>query len=480
MPVKVFCSYSHRDRELKERFEEHLSPLKRSGRIDRVWSDGDLPAGMEFDPRIREALDAADLILFLVSPGFIDSDYCYKVEMPRAIERYEGGKTRFLFILIRAVHWKIPSIEKYTVIPRSLQAIDSSPNRDEAFAEVVGEIDRVIGEIEEHLTRLDPNHGPDRERTTDAPTDVIGSDDGIFHCRLRSVSPVSVRVVGLTELLPDIVMLFAGDPGERRYSDIWLYLNTNLTSRLTGSGNLSEATLSLATGYDVTSLPTLRHGIRGVQSAANALAFLHVPIHELRSLPESDRNLRISGVRVNAFQLGFSTRSITQIQGYIRVSDTTVSPNPTIPIAINTPAFQFAISAANSRVDLSAMLQAASFNTGMVGGLGTANDLTALLRFAGRLASFEPVGERTRLFVRFHQVREGVALFVTTEHLNAMPSALSVTLTRSDSVGNGPFDAPKIDGHVMFDGRALALSRVDVQGGSGHATWELDGGLLEE
>jgi hypothetical protein len=108
-----------------------------------------------------------------------------------------------------------------------------------------------------------------------------------------------------------------------------VYANTNVTSRV-GPEAFSEATLSIATGRCITRLSTLSRGIRGVQTAVNAVGFLQVPVHELWGLPPAERNLRVSNLRVNACQLGIIKP--TDIQLYIRVSDTTVT-NPQFPIA---------------------------------------------------------------------------------------------------------------------------------------------------
>jgi hypothetical protein len=470
---------------VKSQFEEHLSPLLRGGRIDPVWSDDSLTAGTEFDTRIRQTLEESDLILLLLSPSFVNSDYCWNIELHRALERHDAGHARAVFVLIRAVNWgEIPRIKKYTIVPRNLVAVASWPNIDEAFTEVVKEVERVIKEIEDHLTHVlaspDGQQPDTAELVTGGGTQASDTDSAVFHCRVHVDRPTVVRTRGLTELVSDVVLQFCGNPGERRFADVWIYLNTNLTSRLVGSGNLSEAMLSLATARSIANLPALRRGIRAVQSAANALAFLHVPLHELGSLPESERNLRISGIRVNAFQLGFSPRAVTHVHAHVTVSDTTVIPSPLPPVASVAADFQFTVSPADSGVSLSRLSQAAPANAGMLAGSGMAERLTALLTFSGRLASVELPNERTRLLVHFLSVLRGVELFVKTEHLAAAPSGLSATLTQTNLNGNGILQIPKADAWVSVDGRSLGLARVDVAGGSGHAAWELDGGLLEE
>ena len=85
-PLRVFLSYSHRDEELCERFLVHLSQLKREGLI-APWSDRLIAAGTDWAGAIDENLNSAHVIILLVSPDFLASDYCNDVEMDRAMER---------------------------------------------------------------------------------------------------------------------------------------------------------------------------------------------------------------------------------------------------------------------------------------------------------------------------------------------------------------------------------------------------------
>jgi hypothetical protein len=85
-------SYSHKDKDLRNELEIHLAALKRQEVIS-TWHDRRITAGDEFSGKISENLESADIILLLVSPYFIASDYCYEVEMKRALERHEAGET---------------------------------------------------------------------------------------------------------------------------------------------------------------------------------------------------------------------------------------------------------------------------------------------------------------------------------------------------------------------------------------------------
>ncbi len=81
-PVSVFYSSAHEDEALRKELEKHLSSLRRQKLISE-WHDRQIGAGTEWAPQIDEHLKTASIILLLISSDFMDSDYCYGIEMER-------------------------------------------------------------------------------------------------------------------------------------------------------------------------------------------------------------------------------------------------------------------------------------------------------------------------------------------------------------------------------------------------------------
>ena len=105
MAVSIFFCYAHEDEDLLNKLKRHLWPLQRQGLI-AVWHDRDISAGSEWEREISQHLNAAQIILLLVSPDFMYSEYCYGVEMKRAIERHQRGEARVIPIIVRPVYWQ--------------------------------------------------------------------------------------------------------------------------------------------------------------------------------------------------------------------------------------------------------------------------------------------------------------------------------------------------------------------------------------
>jgi Stage II sporulation protein E (SpoIIE)/TIR domain len=144
--IELFFSYSHKDRELREELQRHLALLKRQGVIT-AWHDREIGAGTDWAGAIDAHLNAARIILLLVSADFLSSDYCYDVEMKRAMERHDAGEARVIPVLLRAVEWAGAPFSKLQAVPTGGVPVTSWENRDEAFAEVARAIGKAVGDL---------------------------------------------------------------------------------------------------------------------------------------------------------------------------------------------------------------------------------------------------------------------------------------------------------------------------------------------
>jgi tetratricopeptide (TPR) repeat protein len=144
--MKVFYSYSHKDEKFRETLEEHLSLLRRQEIISE-WHDRRISAGREWAGRIDEHLKTADIILLLISSSFLASNYCYDVELTLAIERYKGGESRVIPVILRPCDWTKASFSALQALPKNGRPVTKWPNRDDAFTDVANGIREVAEEL---------------------------------------------------------------------------------------------------------------------------------------------------------------------------------------------------------------------------------------------------------------------------------------------------------------------------------------------
>lgn len=141
--MKVFVSYSHKDEAVLERLRTHLAMLRRDGRIDE-WFDREILAGGEIDAEIAERLESSGLFLLLVSPDFLDSDYCVEKEMERALERHRSGDARVVPIIVEPCDWTSTPLRDLKALPRNGKPISEWTNENNAFLDIVQELRRVL------------------------------------------------------------------------------------------------------------------------------------------------------------------------------------------------------------------------------------------------------------------------------------------------------------------------------------------------
>ncbi|MFZ3033430.1 MAG: toll/interleukin-1 receptor domain-containing protein [Parvibaculum sp.] len=131
----MFFSYSHADEALRDQLEKQLSLLKRQGTIE-VWHDRRIGAGADFVQQIDHHIESDDIILLLVSADFLDSDYCYEIEMQRAIERHNAGEAIVIPVILRACEWHGAPFGHLNAVPPDGMPVTQFADRDQGFLEV--------------------------------------------------------------------------------------------------------------------------------------------------------------------------------------------------------------------------------------------------------------------------------------------------------------------------------------------------------
>ena len=131
---------------MREKLEDHLEPLRRSGKII-TWHDQEIRPGKEWEKEIDKHLNSSDIVLLLISSSFMRSDYCYGKEMSRALERHEAGETCVIPVILRPVDWKGTRIGKLQALPRDGKPITQWRNNDSAFENVIQGIHEVVNEL---------------------------------------------------------------------------------------------------------------------------------------------------------------------------------------------------------------------------------------------------------------------------------------------------------------------------------------------
>jgi len=189
--IEIYISYSHSDGRLMDELERHLKALEQQFNI-KIWHDGMLLAGQEWQLEINKHLNSSQIILMLVSRDYLASEFTRDVELRRALERHERGEARVIPIILADSDWLKTPLGKLLALPSFGKPVNNWEDREEAFEDIVTGIKRVIEEFpgessptsQPVISKVDPSMG--RQDTAELSLSILGK-----YFRL----PKSVRLI---------------------------------------------------------------------------------------------------------------------------------------------------------------------------------------------------------------------------------------------------------------------------------------------
>lgn len=154
--LKVFIVYSHLDNVREhlyiEQFRKHMAPLKNNGLIGE-WYDRKILPGEDYQSKIDNNLEDADIICLFVSANFLDSPNCNK-EKGKAMELRKGGGVPVIPVILSHCGWLDDAdISKLLALPTDGNPVLSFKNLDEAYLDIYNGLKKTI-EKEIKIKRL--------------------------------------------------------------------------------------------------------------------------------------------------------------------------------------------------------------------------------------------------------------------------------------------------------------------------------------
>ncbi len=157
---KIFISYSKTDNDLLQEFIRHLAVLKMQGLIE-PWYDAAIDPGDTWSNEIKTQLYKADIIVMLLSSGFMATQEIWETEVKIALERRAQGQVRIVPVILRACDWKSTVFGQIQPLPKNGIPVFKWPDRDEAWLEVAQGIRRVIEKMNEGQAPASGSRGLD-------------------------------------------------------------------------------------------------------------------------------------------------------------------------------------------------------------------------------------------------------------------------------------------------------------------------------
>jgi hypothetical protein len=137
--VKIYCCSIQEDQAFLHLLKKYLTPLQREGLIT-IQSALDVRPGDAYEHSIQQYLNTAHLILILVSPELLASDYYYDVEMKRALKRQTRGEARVIPLLLSPTLLERTPLAQLQPLPTNKKPIKQWDSQDEAFVHIAEQI----------------------------------------------------------------------------------------------------------------------------------------------------------------------------------------------------------------------------------------------------------------------------------------------------------------------------------------------------
>ncbi len=146
MAIEVFFSYAHEDEDLMNDVRQQLIIFEREGQILK-WYDRMIPAGEEWESHIDRRIRQAQIILLFVSPSFIESKYCYDIEVKEALKRHTSNEAHVIPIILRPCAWEEAPFSKLQALPRDGRAVSQWDDRDQVCLDVARAVMKVARRV---------------------------------------------------------------------------------------------------------------------------------------------------------------------------------------------------------------------------------------------------------------------------------------------------------------------------------------------
>ena len=171
--MDVFISYSHKDREWKDRVAAFMHCMKVNGQFDyETWDDQEIRPGDEWRENIKQAIEGCTLAVLLISADFLSSKFIVEEEVPRLRELREEGRVVIVPVIVRPSPWEVVKwLEPIQHHPADGTALSAGSDHqiEENLKHLVLEMNRLISEAaadaksSEDETTEDPDgRGPAR------------------------------------------------------------------------------------------------------------------------------------------------------------------------------------------------------------------------------------------------------------------------------------------------------------------------------
>jgi FHA domain/TIR domain len=153
-PTRVFLLHAPGDATRAGELDEHLRASQQAGLVI-TWHGQKVSPGADAALESARELEAADVVVLLVTVTFLNSDDCSEGTR-RALARRETGACEVVPLLVRPVDWALAPFAHLDPLPRNGRAIELWPSPEEAWAQVALELRALAQRVQKTAAASPP------------------------------------------------------------------------------------------------------------------------------------------------------------------------------------------------------------------------------------------------------------------------------------------------------------------------------------
>lgn len=142
----LFVAYAQSDQSLYSELEKHLLYLQHQGALTTVFKRPVAP-GIDWTQVSDHGPGDAALLLLLISPDFLASEYCSSPHIQRALERHRAGDARVIPIILRPVDWSATPVARLQCLPDDALPVACWSDQSAAFMTIAKGIRAVLQDV---------------------------------------------------------------------------------------------------------------------------------------------------------------------------------------------------------------------------------------------------------------------------------------------------------------------------------------------
>lgn len=232
-PLNFFYSYCHQDHDYRTTLDSHLSMLVRNKVINQ-WYDGKITAGSPWEDKIIENLENADIVVFLVTKNWLNSEACIEEWDKAKLFAKEQPNKRLIPIIAAECAWKdFDDMKSKLVLPQDGKPVSQWKPMDSAWSSVYDGIKDVASEVKKNFklkTKFETELKSIEFCSTNSK-DIFLEDVFVFPSLTAysdDLNGVELAVKSFDELIEEPLQFIVGEnqSGKTKLCS-WIYLELN-------------------------------------------------------------------------------------------------------------------------------------------------------------------------------------------------------------------------------------------------------------